>query len=478
MGETYTYWFGNCCTKKGSYEIQAKIREPVIAEPLDFTSTNEFGTSFWNITSVELKYTLSSFFRNMIAIDEYKLYQNYDAYWLYVYGRRFISGETDREESYYDLLTDDNIKVQLLEKPFLIYNIATPFAAPNRPFITQHKQFQRYESYVTAEMQVQKEEQLQSYIDPKQGKRITATSEAYPLQFHPNSIYIWVAQKSSDRYSGKDRYTRVDSYAKIDRIRISYGNTSNILAQFDDQELFQMSLRNGLQDRTFLDWNATPKSITVPTDYYKNGGVLGFPCGTIIESVDGTNLKSTTTETSKLPYMNRYAGIGSVVRLVPGIDILTGDTTNPLIAGMHAYSQTIKIEADFVPLNAYDKTNYSLYVMFEYDGVCTINPNVCDLGMIAIDSWAQLKSTPKARVMRENYCYGAGGLGGAAARGAGFTKMAFRNAGVVSRGKGAARGGGNGGPLNTVGNLGKSAAVMSGGQIIPSEKLWQEYRTY
>lgn len=471
------YYYGNCIIKNGAYHLRAKIREPVIAEPLDFTSSAEFGSSFWNITSVELKYTLSTYLRNMLAIDEYKLMQNYEAYWLYKYGMKFVKGYNKEN---YRLLIDDNIKVSLDDKPFLIYNIATPFTPPGCPFVTHHKQFQRYESHITPEMRVKKS-QLSKYVDPYEASKapITAVSEAYPLQFHPNSIFIWVAQSSSDRYNQENRYTRVDSYAKINRIRICYGNTSNILAQFDDHELFQMSLRNGLQDRTFLDWNATNKSITVPTDLYGNSKMLGFPCPSFYDTVETVtngdkiinNIRTMQTETSQLPCMNRYAGIGSVVRLIPGIDILTGDTTNPLIAGMHAYSQTIKIEVDFIPLNVYEKTNYSLYVMFEYDGVCTINPNTCDLGMIAIDSWTQLKSTPKARTMRESYCYGAG-LAGAAMRASNVSRTVRNNIGSGYYGGGKGRGAG----VNAVGNLGRNANTckMRGGQVIEPQEFFDK----
>lgn len=51
--------------------------------------------------------------------------------------------------------------------------------------------------------------------------------------------------------------------------------------------------------------------------------------------------------TSPITY-NRYAGIGSVLKLIPGIDILSGDNTNPLIGGMPCVSMN---ETAFNPLN-------------------------------------------------------------------------------------------------------------------------------
>ena len=387
------YWFQNNSRHGGKYELLARIREPVIAEPLDFTSSADFGRTMWNITSVELKYTLANNLNSIIMIDDYRLLTQSDSYWLYNFNLGYVRGAENIK-----LLSDSHIKVSIANRPNLIYNIATPFTPPNCPFVCQHKQFQRYESHIGDRMKVTEDDLKNYYMDPAiaNTKPITAVSEAYPLQFHPNSIFIWVARRSSERFDEKYKFTCVDSYAKIKNIRICYGNTSNILAQFDDHELFQMSLRNGLQDRSFLDWNATMKSITVPTNMYGNAGNLGWTAKAFYDIVDASGNKVVgSTEPAENPAYNRYAGIGSVVRLIPGIDILTGDTSNPLIAGMHAYSQTIKIEVDFVPLNAYEPCEYSLYTMFEYDGVCTINPNTCDLGMIAIDSWTQLKSTPK-----------------------------------------------------------------------------------
>lgn len=78
---------------------------------------------------------------------------------------------------------------------------------------------------------------------------------------------------------------------------------------------------------------------------------------------------------------------------------------------MGTSAMTFKVEVDFLPLNINESIDYSLYVMFEYDGICTIikeQNHQCDLGMIAIDSWELLKATPKARTARESYSYGSG----------------------------------------------------------------------
>lgn len=461
-GKPVVYYSGTACDmdKLGTYTLKARIREPVIAEPLDFTSSADFGRSMWNISSVELRYTISDYLRNMLAFDNYKLMQSSEWYWAYEVAKNYTVNDT---VNYTSVLSDDKISIKFAEPPRLIYNIATPFVPPNCPFICAHKQFQRFESHLSADMDGANIERT-DYININgntSAKKITATSDAYPLQFHPNAIYLWVGERNVDRYKAPNRYTHVGSYAKITGVRITYGNTSNILAQFDDHELFQMSLRNGLQDRSFLDWNATPKSICVPTNYYKTDSVLGISGTSPLVTVDSNgNLKYDTLMETNLPAWNRYAGIGSVIKLIPGIDVLTGDTTNPLVAGMHAYSSTIKIEADFIPLNVQENINYSLYVMFEYDGVCTINANTCDLGMIAIDSWAQLKATPKARTIRENYAYGSG-LGDKALQ-------LGRKLRTIKKQLGIERAPARGSGINPHPNM---APKMSGGRIIDPKDL-------
>lgn len=458
-GAPIVYYCGCSCESLGSYTIQARIREPVIAEPLDFTSSAEFGRTMWNINSVELRYTFSDNLRNMLVFDRYKLMRDTDWFWAYEIARKYLTNEKERE--FTSLFSDSNFDVNFVEAPRLIYNIATPFVPPSCPFICAHKQFQRFESHLTADMDSANIKRQDFVNITSSTKKITATSEAYPLQFHPNAIYLWVGERSVNRYKAPNRYTHIDSYAKIVNVRISYGNASNILANFDDHELFQMSLRNGLKDRSYLDWNATPKSICVPTNYYGNEQVLGISGQIPVVSYDETDgIKYSTIQPTSLPAWNRYAGIGSVVKLIPGIDVLTGDSTNPLVAGMHAYSSTIKIEVDFIPLNVHEEIDYSLFVMFEYDGVCTINPQTCDLGMIAIDSWEQLKATPKARTLRESYAYGSG-LGDKALQ-------LGRKLRTIKKQLGIERAPARGSGINPHPNM---APKMSGGRIIDPREL-------
>lgn len=208
-------------------------------------------------------------------------------------------------------------------------------------------------------------------------KTIVASSESYGLSSYPKAIYIWVGERSSSRYNSPERFTRIDSYARIEKISISLGNKSHILFNFDINEFFLMSLRNGLQDRTLLDWGAGPKSITTPTDYYGNTRYLGvagdIPYARV--AVGDKELSYDTIDHTKLPAFNRYAGIGSVVKLIPGIDITSGDGANPIVAEMRENGISFKFDVKFVPLNVHEDIDYSLFIMYEYDNKCVIDNN-------------------------------------------------------------------------------------------------------
>lgn len=470
------FFYGSRCLSNSSYEMRVKIREPVIAEPLDYTSSAEFGRTMWHINNIELKYNMSNYLNSMLAIDDYRLMSNSDSFWCFGKNWRYVYGQNDGKDM--SLLDDNHIQVHIKSAPQLIFNVATPFTPPKIQYICQHRQFKRFESHDSDLLKVEAKALEKIYMNPYIANQnpIKTRSANLSLTFHPNSIFIWVAQRQQDRNQAPHKFTRADSYAKISKLTITYGNSSNLLAQFDDHELFQMSLRNGLQDRSFLDWNATMKNITTPTDFYGNASNLGWTGRRYVDTYKATidsgknetvyELSRQSTEPSLNPAFNRYAGVGSVVRLIPGIDLVNGNGTNPLIAGMRAGAATIQIEAEFVPLNAYEATDYALNVMFEYDGVCTIRPGECDLGMIAIESFEQLKNAPRARTFRESHNFGAG-LGESVLKGLRLAQNVMSNSGIVTRRRGS-------GYINAIGNLGRSAK-MSGGKLISQGELFKRY---
>lgn len=481
-GEAKVFWSGARCTKMGDYSLTCKIREPVIADPLDYYSPPDKATTIWGVTSVELKYNFNNKLKNMLMFDRQKLEQSYEWFWAFDTIKRLYTGEEQ------GIICDSNVDIQFFEKPTLRFNVGLPREKPTISFCCAHKQFQRFEAHLSADMDAANIERSK-YINSYQATPIKARSELIPVQFHPNAIYLWVGERSTDRYSSPNRYFHLDSFAKITGVKIQYGNIPNLMSQFKDYEFFTTAQRNGLQDRTFMDWNAGPKSIVVPTDYRGYQNYYGIGGGSLIltpetkynattQESDIIGLKYDAVDISDTIMTNRYAGIGSVLKLIPGLDILSDDKNNPIVAGMRATQKNISFEVDFVPLNIHQSINYSLYVMLEYDGVFTINAatNACDLGMIAIDSEAQILASAKVASLSTLWMRGAGQKDlnnyknfKAMCRGCGFGRGYY--------GGGGRRGGGGSGGSSSSSSQGRGyssggmAPKMSGGKFIDPRDL-------
>ena len=106
---------------------------------------------------------------------------------------------------------------------------------------------------------------------------------------------------------------------------------------------------------------------------------------------------------------NEFFGVGSVIRIIPGIDLCSGGEQT-LIGGMKITNETIRFHVKYRPLNMFDKVKYSLFVAFEYNGICTITPGFCDLAMIHIDSYNQIANAQRAPRYRISRIYGKGFL--------------------------------------------------------------------
>ena len=141
----------------------------------------------------------------MIMIDDYRLMANSDSYWMFACNLMYINGYRENAK----LLTDSHIAVHLVNAPRLHYNIATPFVPPRIPYVCQHKQFKRYESHDTTELDIKQDALVNYYMNPATANKrpIKTRSENISISFHPNSIFIWVAQKQCDRAKAPHKFT-------------------------------------------------------------------------------------------------------------------------------------------------------------------------------------------------------------------------------------------------------------------------------
>ena len=270
----------------------------------------------------------------------------------------------------------------------------------------------------------------------------------------PNAIYVWVAPNDATMYGSNMRCLLNNSYAQITKVEIDYGNLTNLCQTYEEKDFFLMALRNGLEDRVYADWTRTPKCFYHPIPEYP-------------DEVD--------PETLEKIFKNEYFGVGSVVRLIPGIDICSGGETT-LIGGMRMANQMFRVKVNYRPLNMADDIQYSLFVAFENNGVCTITPNFCDIALIHIDSYNQIANAAVAPRYRISRIYGKGLWD--------KTKNFFRKANnfakqtrILSKTLGAIPYG----PTQTASKIlgqmgyGYKSTKMKGGMVIPPGSFYRRY---
>lgn len=354
------------------------MREPVMVEPLDYYSSKNGSKTMNNITNVDLEYNFNNL-RNMIQFNCGKLFELSSKKALVHEYKGIPTGSTDWWNAYIETYLDSILDVKI-EEAELVIDIATPDLESKAPFVTDYVEYKRYETILSTVPDV-------GQCRTDKNKIFEIKSDIYPLTYMPNSIYLWVAPNSATRYGSGMRCTLSDTYAQITGVEIDYGNLSKLCHHYDEKDLFLMALRNGLEDRTYADWTRTNKIFYHPLPDY--------------------NTSSSSTAYLSQMSENEFYGVGSVLRMIPGIDICSGGERT-LIGGMKVTNETIRFTVKFRPLNMTQNLKYSLYVAFEFNGICTITPGYCDLAMIHIDSYNQLANAEKAPRYKISRIYGKG----------------------------------------------------------------------
>lgn len=364
------------------WEISFWMREPVMSEPLDYYSSRQGSKTMNNITSIDLEYNFNNL-RNMILFNHNEMLKKcVGKEWVeeLEYNNCKFAANT---QDWWSEMVEKNLNSILsvsIEDAELEIDIATPQVPPSMPFVTDYVEYRRYETI------------LKDPIDPtgfwnKKDDLKEIHSDIYSLTYMPNSIYIWVAPQHAKVYGDGYRCFYNNSYAQITSLEVDYGNLTKIGNHYGERDLYLMSLRNGLEDRSYADWTRTKRTFYRP---YIN-----------IENLDTLTAVNHITE-------NEFFGVGSVLRVVPGIDLCSGGEQT-LIGGMKITNETIRFHVKFRPLNMFDDNLvYSLFVAFEYNGICTITPGFCDLAMIHIDSYNQIANAERAPRYRISRIYGKG----------------------------------------------------------------------
>lgn len=223
----------------------------------------------------------------------------------------------------------------------------------------------------------------------------TITSGVYTLTRVPTAIWVWIGptkgvmqhfqtQALSQSSPPTGLYSAENDYfGAIDHVNITMGNTTQILNNASVLDLYRTSKANGCQ-LTFNDFS--PPNIIHATSY------------AIIRNTTPTGTFSARNDHPLTP------GPGTVLRLVPGLDLIMSD--RDLVPGSACENVVFQLTANFRWLlnsatpGAFNR-NIALWLGFEYTGVIEIKDGTATLNTAPI-SVPAAKAAPVLRVASEN----------------------------------------------------------------------------
>jgi len=235
---------------------------------------------------------------------------------------------------------------------------------------------------------------MKSDVDLTGGLAQTISSGVYTLNEIPTAIWIFVAPELSvyqnnapDTKAGgtagnPNTFANYDSnklFAYIRHVSITMANTTQLLNQATPQDLYRIAKANGCQD-SYLSWQAddTVNQYT----FYDGTGPVVAPAGPA-----GSHYAQCPTPGAT------YLGAGSVLRLIPGVDLVVPD--QPLIPGANANNMVFQAHVDaYIPPRSSAQTRYALWFLFEYVGVASISPGQCEISMNPLGSGEIMSVSP------------------------------------------------------------------------------------
>ena len=321
-------------------------REPIFASPFSSRIDATWGRPLYNITSMDLAFNLQDL-TNMIRTTMNRITQ------------------------YTVHLAD----VQLC---YQVETIPPGFQKPGATVVP----YRRIVPYIT-----DAPSPLSTSVD---NVDITLTSGVYTLNEVPTAIWVFAApskaalqmnppdgQKYIARNGTEYTYNDIHGFNKLfgfmKHISISCGNTTQILNTAAVEDLYRIAKANGCQD-DFTSWSRSDPL----RPYYFGPDRL---------STDPTPAGPLT----KRPPLT--SGVGSVLRLIPGTDIVLPE--QDLVPGSNANNLVFQVSATFdVPACFLNYNKYSLWLLFEYVGVATITPGQCEISMNPLGDGRAMASAP------------------------------------------------------------------------------------
>lgn len=361
-------------------------REPIFCSPFSSRYDATFGRPLYNITSMDLTFTLQNL-GNMIRI------QNVD------YG---LKGFTDSHDTSLNLgvwgnrTFVKNYNINILSAQ-LCYQVMTIPPTITKPLSTLVP-YRRFVPYITDFPQNPNSGATNEAL-PLNGGHIQLKSGVYTLNEIPTAIWVFCAPSKS-RYqenaedcsvgvnnlpqiyvptptadqghlhvalnTGEGNWDSNKLFGFMEHINISMANTTQILNTAEPVDLYRIAKYNGCED-SYLAWGVYDACAQKPCETkVAEYTTLG---GSIAQSRIGM----------AVPRENYY-GPGSVLRLIPGQDlIIPGEA---LIPGANAKNMVFQCEGNFyIPPHTLSQNRYALWLLFEYVGVAAISPGQCEITM-------------------------------------------------------------------------------------------------
>lgn len=321
----------------GDRVVTVTWREPIFASPFSSKIDANYGRPLYNITSIDIAINLMDL-RNMIVC------------------------------------RDPNITYSVnITQCQLCYQIETVPAGIAPPLTVVP--YRRFVPYV-----------IEHPNAMTNGGTVNIKSGAYTFNEVPTAIWIFLGptkaelqQYSADTYQNgtygavtlASSYNR--SFGFVKNINISLANTTQILSTAKPQDLYRICKANGLQD-SYQSWGMAENS-------------------TPIAPIEFTRSNNTDKAVFVPSAQTLCPGMGSVIRLIPGTDIILPD--QPLIPGTNANNMVFNLDAVFdVPSLPAEFNRVALWILFEYVGVAKITPGQCEISMNPLGNGAIMNSAP------------------------------------------------------------------------------------
>ena len=377
--DTSTHQYKNMKREGSVVKITVTWREPVMCSPFSSRYDATYGRPLYNITSMDFSFTMMDL-GNMIRLCN-----------LHAPNGQIV-------ESY-------SVNI---DKCQICYQVMTIPAVLKKPTTTLVP-YRRFTPYITEFNSGNKNAQSGTSVDLSQGSdSVSVTSGVYTFNQVPTAIWVFFAPtKSIYQTNPRDttltttaasqfnpespdadkndmlRYGNWESnnlFGYLKSINITLANTTQILSTATALDLYRIAKMNGCED-SYQSW--ARMTTLLPKD-----------------------LKEIISEMPK--HRPMYYGAGSVLRLVPGTDIIVPDT--PLIPGANANNMVLQVTAEFsVPPHSKSRDQYALWLLFEEVGVAAISPGQCEISMNPVGSGEIMGVSP---VMSSTTNYTEGALAG------------------------------------------------------------------